>query len=558
MKFTPNRIWSFIGVHFFLKDHLSTFKTKPISFLQYLLRNKEHGSLSFILKKRGLVFDVFSFIDYSKPVFDAFEIRATLTKKGVHEFETVLNCIASYFFYLKELLRDQDSSLKKSYKNWAKQKKIQVFNKTQSKGMDYCSRIAKNMFNYEICDEEVLFSHVIPVFQQDFEHIAKKKSFFDVSDSMVDEGLDELRKTLEQFDGTKSVVFLCSRGIKIDEPNPTVSDNYGRRGAQKPGSKLTGRSRLPSIQKKRKKKIKKKLDIHFQDIYGVEYTKQPIKRHLGSMFNFNWSYVNNRTNEDEEDVKGQANEYSNLFSKFSPIKQFINTFQFCFSHNLNVQVRSKDLPFEDADKEFKRFRSFEDHKGIEEQFFQRMSTEDFKSHSSDRKDEDGAQKSSLSSQSQPMLNENQRMYPIKLPEVSIGIEDSFDVDELKESLGGISFEVSIQKKSKSRRKGKKIGNRFRKRKSRIKGVKEDQHRKKHQLYLPFYSLPEPNPFFLKFEAYMDYQVEEPFFVSETKAKLLTKKLNFISYYSSGNPVNRFMSSIKAHLFELYSFDEALL
>ena len=131
-----------------LVDHL---EGKPQSILASIIGHEGKGSLLSKLKEEGLALSLSAGGGFSHPNINSFTINLSLTRKGLEQYETILEQVFSYIEMLK-----QHGIEKYSYQESAKMAKIDFEWKNKDEGMGFAAGRAALMHEYDLKDIETL------------------------------------------------------------------------------------------------------------------------------------------------------------------------------------------------------------------------------------------------------------------------------------------------------------------------------------------------------------------------------------------------------------------
>ena len=222
VNFRPCTAWDFVSFQHYLPP-VSTLKTKPLLFLEYIIGQKRRGSLYDSLKRQNLIKDLYLFWDNYQEFYSKIEIRAISTYNGIRNYEKIIRACAAFFFWLKAQILQGGSEIRRVYCNWVKEKKIRTVGTKLGSGLEFVDRLSRNVFFYGLGDPGLIYRHKLPKFSTGKEEFLD--CMFEISEEMIEEGLGEVLELLSYIDGEKAVVFRCSQILQLDNPNSSIIIN---------------------------------------------------------------------------------------------------------------------------------------------------------------------------------------------------------------------------------------------------------------------------------------------------------------------------------------------
>jgi insulysin len=92
-----------LKVYWVLPYSQEEMQSKPVSYLTHLFGHEGKNSLLSYLKKEGLAIEICSEDNHMLNCYSDFELTITLTKKGLENYETVLQAVFKYAQRLREV-----------------------------------------------------------------------------------------------------------------------------------------------------------------------------------------------------------------------------------------------------------------------------------------------------------------------------------------------------------------------------------------------------------------------------------------------------------------------
>lgn len=227
VKFRPITLWNFTGMIFYVSDQSKSL-SKPLSFLSYLSSSKNQGSLYSRLKQRKMIYNVFSYYDTAIGLFSNFELRITLTKKGIELYEEVLEEIADYIKYLVRLAKEESLELRMLLANWIKKRKIEILRPEELCPLDLATRIAKNTFKHSPRNQlDYLYSDRVPRGTSSPGDSATIADYFEVKEDYIELAFKELKMLILQLQSQNVVFVAAGDMVEINEKEQITESVFG-------------------------------------------------------------------------------------------------------------------------------------------------------------------------------------------------------------------------------------------------------------------------------------------------------------------------------------------